>query len=340
MPVINPEFLSVEAGQDIAITMNVGTSNITGWTFNAYLRTSNGATPIVMKTVGTGIVVSQTNPGVIVITFTAADTTQPPGSYVWEVTRSNAGFVYPVVEPSSFLIRSSSSAVTPTLTNLSELQTFMQLGSISDAESGFYLQLLALAETAVQRICGRQFVYDTYTEYLDGEGTFGFLLRETPVLTITSLYVDTTAYGGQAAGAFAADKLLTQGVDFYLDVDDSKGTLSNSGRVARIGRRWPNSLTFISQQNNPRLTPMPMACPKCVKVIYTAGYRLIPMDLKAAVFQIVADRRDAVLHGEKTTSGSFEGGNYSLGSTDDEIRRIGSVGRTINNYKRSNILFC
>ena len=332
----NPQVISVEAGQDVSLNVSLGSSNITGWTFTATLRASLGGTPIVTKTVGSGIVVNTVSPGSISVNFTATETNQTPGHYIWEVLRSNSGYVYPVVEPSAFIIRSSASSANPSLTNLSEVQAYLQLGTISDNETGFYLQLISAAEAAIKRICGRSFNYSSYTEYLDGNGLYHVMVKETPVASVTSLYLDTTGYYGQGPDAFSADKLQVAGSDYFLAIDDTNG-MSNAGRIGRINRAWPNSLGFITHNGTPRITPMPLVTPGCIKVTYMGGYQMIPSDLKQAVFQIVADRRGAFAQGEKIVGGGFEGYTFALGATDDEIKRIGSIERTLHAYKRTGI---
>lgn len=329
MAIINPQLQIAEYGQDLVITLTLGTS-VSGWTMVAYLRAYAGGTALATVTP----TVTNTGTGVMTVTFTASQLTQPPGYYIWEVQRTNSGFVYPIVDPSGFLIRNSSAGAYPTLTNLAELYAYTGETSTADADAKAYLGLLTAAEAAVKRICGRQFVRQTVTEYLDGNGLQAVALRETPVQSITSVYLDTAGYYGQGTGTpFASTTLLTAGSDYFLKIDNNSGT-SDCGLLYRTGKVWPANNNYVQYNQIPRITPLNGPCFGCLKIIYSGGYSLIPEDLKMAVFQIVQDRKAAVGQGEKFTSESFESYGYSLGTPDSELMRIGSVGRTLNSYKR------
>ena len=329
MAIVSPQVIVAEAGQDLTVTVSLSPhENVSGWTVLATLRAYNGGTVLASKTIGSGITVTSSAQGVFVITFLASDLDQTPGAYVWEFTRTNAGYAYPIVEPSAFIIRNSSTA-SPTLTNLSELSAYLQVGTLSTAEVPLYLNMLYAAEEAIKRICQRSFTRGTYTEYLDTVGQPIVTLRETPVISITSVYLDTTGFYGQAPNAFPSTTQLTQGTDFALMIDRPDG-YSYAGRLYRIGHGWP----LGSAWNTRNLTPTPVPCPGALKVTYVGGYSLIPYDLKQVVYQIVADRRGAALNGISLNSESFEGYSYSLGTPDSELMKIGSVGRTLNAYRR------
>lgn len=333
MAIINPQLQIAEYGQDLVITLTIGV-DITGWTLAAYLRAYNGGTAL--ATVTPSVVTAAT--GVVTVTFTASQLTQPPGYYVWEVLRTNSGNVYPVVDPSGFLIRNSSGGAYPTLTNLAELYGYIGESSTSDADAKQYLGLLTAAETAVRRICGRQFTYGTYTEYLDGNGLQAVALRETPVTSITSVNLDTSGFYGQGASAFGSTTLLTSGTDYALRMDGRTG-LSDSGLLYRLTRVWPATMNYISYNLQPRITPVQGPCLGCIKVVYLGGYSLVPEDLKQAIFQIVQDRKQAIPQGATLASEGFEGYSWSAGNFDNEVMKIGSVMRVINSYRRNTIIF-
>src|SRR5690606_27255692 len=75
-------------------------------------------------------------------------------------------------------------------------------------------------------------------------------LTSLPLRSITSIYEDPGAYGGQAPGAFPEGSLLTSGVDYYF-VPDKDG-LCRSGIVRRHGA-WSQ-------------------VPGSIKVTYVSGY--------------------------------------------------------------------
>lgn len=329
MAIVSPQVIVAEAGQDLTVTVSLSPhENVTGWTVLATLRAYNGGTALASKTIGSGITVTSSAQGVFVITFSAADLTLTPGAYVWEFTRTNTGYIYPIVEPSAFIIRNSSTA-SPTLTNLSELSAYLQVGTLSTTEVPLYLNMLYAAEEAVKRICQRSFTRGTYTEYLDTVGQPIVTLRETPIISITSVYLDAQGFYGQAPNAFPSTTQLTAGTDYCLMIDRPDG-YSYAGRLYRIGYGWPIGTAW----NTRNLTPTPTACPGALKVTYVGGYSLIPYDLKQVIYQIVADRRGAALNGISMGSESFEGYSYSLGTPDAELMKIGSIARTLNAYRR------
>ena len=332
MAITTQQIAVVEYGQNATISGSAGV-DITGWTLSANLRAYNGGTAI--ATVTPSVVSAAA--GTFTVSFTAAQLTQPPGYYVWEVLRTDSGFVTPVIEPSGFLIRPSSGSAYPTLTNLAELAAYIGETNISDADAKMYLGLLTAAETAAKRICGRQFYRQTVTEYLDGNGLQAVALRETPVTSITSVNLDTSGFYGQGTDAFGSTTLLTSGTDYALRID-GPGGLSDSGLLYRLMRVWPATMNYISYNLYPRITPVQGACLGCIKVVYVGGYSLIPEDLKQAIFQIVMDRQGAIARGEKTQSESFEGYAFSLGTTDSELMKIGSVGRTLLSYRRNPVI--
>ncbi len=330
MAIVNPEILIAEAGQDYQAEISMTPAqSVVGWTVSAILRAYNGGPALATKTIGSGITVV-TGTGVFTVTFTAAELTLTPGSYTWEFLRTNSGFAFPIVEPSAFFIRSSSAAATPTLTNLSEVAAYLQLGTITDAEVPFLLMLIAAAEAAVMRICQRKFYRQVVTEYLSGNTTQTILLTETPVVSITNLYLDPNGLYGQGVDPFPASTLQVSGVDYFLKIDSPDG-MSYSGCVNRIRRAWPIQWEGVPRWN---LTPVPVGVPGCVKVTYVSGTNLIPADLKQALFAIIADRRNTAQYGNAIVSESFESYSMSLGSAMDEAMKVGSVARTLNSYRR------
>lgn len=104
---------------------------------------------------------------------------------------------------------------------------------------------LALGEAT---ITGNRVVFDT-----NFEGSSVLQLSHTPVwLTGLEIREDVGGYAGQADSSFGSDTILTEGSDYYLDVDDATNNLSNTGRVFSFGT-WPTE-------------------PRSVKVTYYGGH--------------------------------------------------------------------
>lgn len=336
MAISNPQVVVVERGQDATITVTqTPAEDITGWTLSAIVRAYNGGTALVTKTVGSGITLTTPSTGVFTITFSASDLALTPGAYVWEVTRTNSGYVFPVVEPSSFIVRESSAGSNPTLTNLSEVSAILNLPTITDDQAKQYLFLIGSAEASIRTYCGRKFTYGTYTEYLNTYPSPDLFLRENPVSSVTSVHVDSNAYAGQATGAFAADTELEQGVDFYLDTTGNTENVGSTGRLIRINSFWG----VDRQRPFGRLSYQPVKTQATVKVVYVGGYNIIPYDLKTAIATMVNQASLAIPKGGLLQSESSEGYSYSLSGPDVMAKIVGSVSLTLAAYRSGSTFF-
>lgn len=95
---------------------------------------------------------------------------------------------------------------------------------------------------------------------LDQTGGRTLHLSHTPVWnTGLTVYLDKSANAGQASDAFAAATLLTQGTDYWLDIDDHTRGFSRSG-ILYHSSVWPNE-------------------PRTVKVTYYGGDKLTTADI-------------------------------------------------------------
>lgn len=345
MALAAPALVSVQYGQDVAVVVTLSSypaGGIAGWTVSAKMRAYDGG-PVLATGVAT-----PTDTGTVAswsVAFAAADTAQPPGAYVWDFERTNAGFDFPICDTSAFRITAAGKAAYPTLTNLSELWAHLKYTpagtAADDARYKQDLQILCAAESFVHRYCGRrQFFYGTYTEYLDAPLRGNLFVRETPVWSITSMNYDATGGYGQLADTFGTDTLLDGTADYYYRIDspDGKGyggeifTNRRAGWASWWGN-WAGSFAWGSQQPG-LLHRRPVPTPGAFKVTYIGGYATIPDDLKLAVWQIVADRRAAAALGNVMTSESMEGYSYSLGMPDAEVKKIGSVASILKSYRR------
>ena len=151
--------------------------------------------------------------------------------------------------------------------------------SMSDADVALLDMVHPLAESAIVNYIQQDIGYAQHTEYLpigqmEGErdnledvrkegtkavfvsgktGHQALQLKHLPVvLTGLQVWEDTDAYAGQASDAFSSDDLLTEGTDYYLDVDDGANDISRTGLIYRYGA-WPNE-------------------PRTVKVTYYGGF--------------------------------------------------------------------
>ncbi len=322
MAIAQPTALMLTSGQDASWTVALSpTEDVTNWTVTVTVRAYNGGTALVTKTIGSGITVDNTALGIFTVMFSAADLTllYGPGAYVVEMRRDNAGVSYPIIDPSPLYLRPAAATASPTITNLGEYGVHALGGiTLNDAMAQQLIQLLAAAESFVRRYCGREFTYASRVEYLDAPVKGGVYVRETPLIAVTSVYFDVGGYYGQGVDAFAAESLLTSGVDYFYAVD--RDGLSYSGEVTlRRGTWWNGSWgSGWNRQwgGSGLLSPNPQSIPGAIKITYTGGYRLVPMDLKRAVWDLVTYWEQGSTFGRIPTSESGEGYSRSFGSDD------------------------
>lgn len=311
MAIVSPALVSFVYGQDCTITVTLSPAeDASTWTTSAKLRAYNGGT--VLATGSVAVANASTAP-VWTITFTAANLTQAPGAYVWEFTRTNAGFEYPIVEPSAFIIRPTTASAYPTLTNLSEYIVHSRLSvTPNDATANQLTQLLSASEEQVKQYLGRDLTYKSLgTEYYDGNGRPRFKLRRWPVTPASvAISEDTGGNYGQSSGAFAAATALTLGVEYSVPIDSKWGDgLSYGGMVERINSVWP----FRRRQIPGHLSYMRESLPGCLKVTYTAGFQTIPYPIKQAIWDLTTVKAQLSIFGRFLQSESGEGYSYSMG---------------------------
>ena len=165
------------------------------------------------------------------------------------------------------------------LTTLDEVKTF--LGVTTSSQNARWDALRAAAELFVKRWCRRDFESQQYTQFLDGTGTKFLALRHRPVTAVAEVSLASRwSYGAAGGPAYAA---LTEGHDWALQ-KRSRST-GDTGVLVRLNGNWPQHPGFarshvLSWEQEPGLGN--------VKCVYTAGFTVIPEDLKLAVAQVAA----------------------------------------------------
>jgi DNA-binding transcriptional ArsR family regulator len=182
----------------------------------------------------------------------------------------------------------------PEIVDLSEVIQNLVLGStITDADRALLTTIKIRIEAEVRRFVGHNIVQPTtpYVEFLPGrpgniesvemyevQGNqlvshistqYGDVLQLSQMWlrSITSIYEDRGAYGGQKAGDFAAGTLLTLGTHYWVNYDrdaadpELNGTqsLAAAGQVIRVGASWSR-------------------VPRTIKVTYVAGLTAAELD--------------------------------------------------------------
>lgn len=150
------------------------------------------------------------------------------------------------------------------------------------------------------------------TEYYCGPNDHVLVLRETPVVSIASVYLDSGAYFGQASGAFAAATLLTAGVDYALD--------ARRGFLVKIGGIWPG----VNAQGRGLLASGVTEGVGNIKVTGVYGYAPIPSDLQMAACQVVGEMRSSAQRGGPLQSERTDYYSYTRASSAEASAMLGS----------------
>lgn len=159
--------------------------------------------------------------------------------------------------------------------------------TLAQAPDGQYDALCDAAGKAVEAYCNRQFEQVTVTEYYAGTGTRTLVLRRRPVASITEIRYDPQGYWGQAPAGFDSTTVLTQGVDYALDSN-------NTGIVLRITGDWPE---YPRRREWFRLARDLAPNFGDVMVTYTGGYDPVPSNVKLACAQLVTRSAQLLQYG-------------------------------------------
>jgi len=147
---------------------------------------------------------------------------------------------------------------------------------------------------------GRNPVSTTYTEYYDGNGSGILLLNNYPIINLTSLNDDSNRdFGSATAIDVAADVLL------YED----------SGMV----RLWNKKVAFYKGLAN-------------VKVVYVAGYAVIPYDMEEAVLLIAMQTYKRIYQDQRIGLTSESLGEHTMSYSDDEMPKRSKM--ILNAYRK------
>lgn len=182
----------------------------------------------------------------------------------------------------------------PEIVDLGQVIQELGLGSsVTDQDRALMTTVKIDVESQVRRFCGHNIVQPTtpYVEYLPRNPgnvqsvemyevvgnqlvsyistQFGDVLQLSQMWlrSITSIYEDRAAYGGQKAGDFAAATLLTLGTHYWVNFDKDKAdpelngtqSLAEAGQVIRVGASWSR-------------------VPRTIKVTYVAGLTADELD--------------------------------------------------------------
>lgn len=197
----------------------------------------------------------------------------------------------------------------PSLSSLSSLRLHLGVPADDTSEDAFLTQALAQAEALVRKYVRQSWACPaaTYTHYLRGNDTDTLVLRERPVVSVTSVHLDRGGFYGEGPSAFATGTLLTEGEGYVLVPDGPSG--SHSGRLQRIGTVWPAQAEYRLGELSRSMVPGKGN----VKVVYVAGFAAgsVPADIELAVNLVSAGLRTWRL-GLPITGTSYDGFSVNL----------------------------
>ncbi|MFO0919441.1 MAG: phage head-tail connector protein [Planctomycetaceae bacterium] len=205
-----------------------------------------------------------------------------------------------------------------------------QLGISDPTEDAKLATWLAQADQMIKSYLKRNIEQATYVEFYSGDGTNIIRLRQSPVQSITSLYLDNAGFFGKAPNSFAAASQLSEGADFVLDRDNNSATeKSTSGILWRINGAWDRP----SSRVNGTLSTIPGNAMGNVKVTYVAGYATVPADIQAACIQAVAQFREMQVVG-LSQSENYEDYSYTLADPSVQEKVMGSMKSLLKPYRK------
>lgn len=122
-------------------------------------------------------------------------------------------------------------------------------------------EIISEVSADIELRCGRVFAETTYTEYTDGDNTRRLVLRQGPLVSVTS--VNLVAYGDDGAGA-RTETLTVINPSAYVERNRRTQNLDGPAVLERLGSHWPAGI-----QN--------------IKTVFLAGYSLLPERLVGLV---------------------------------------------------------
>ena len=221
----------------------------------------------------------------------------------------------------------------------------MALCTVDDIKS--FLNITGTAQDALLQICldsASQSIRDyldsaieqsSYTHFFDGTGLRSIVLRQRPVITVSSVYLDASGYYGQAPGGFPVNTLLVSGVDYVLTYDDAGSSgVSRSGILKRIGTGDLNLYTAFNTLAAGNRGSAWTRGTGTIKVVYTAGWPTVPPSIKLACISlsslIYTNRSRAGLQVSSESLGSY---SYSLSGSGGGAPEMGSVRQLLAAYR-------
>lgn len=186
---------------------------------------------------------------------------------------------------------------------LSDLQTYLQLGTLSVSEEAYYTALLSSAKSQVSAYLGQDVDATTFTKYYDGMSTQAIPLGVRLITSITTVHVDPLR-------DFGPDTLLAS-TEYYL----------RDGILYRYSEQWPGRTIYFITDLYPSYRPGQAN----IKVVGANTALSSNTSIQLALSLIVRQAVALTQFGRALTSESHDSYSYKLS---DGSNTIGSSGFT------------
>ena len=210
--------------------------------------------------------------------------------------------------------------------------TIKTLQGISDSSLDSVIDLLiSQAEELVKGYLQREIEQASYTEYYSGTGTPVLVLNQSPVQSVTSVYIDPKGYYGDGTDAFPESSLLVSGTDYVLRKNNASATeVSDSGILYRLGTDWNRP----QKTQRGQLASSPGIGKGNIKVAYIAGWETVPADIQFATNRLVTAMLESRNHAGRIHSESIEDFSYTLSGSENEASLLDSTKGSLSRYRK------
>lgn len=216
------------------------------------------------------------------------------------------------------------------LTSLGQIKSFLNIPGSDSTQNSQLTGLQIAAESIINNRIKRNMEPTSYTEYYAGNSQRAIILRNRPVLSIISVHEDYQAYYGYNPTSFGPATLLEPGTHYTLDLDTGI-TESKSGLLIRVGGIWMEAGRVyypgkLASEIGPTYGNL--------KISYTAGYNIIPMDIQYAVCLLISSMKRNVMFGTEVSTEKV--GEYTYELFDTSRQRdpiIASVDQILSRYR-------
>lgn len=213
------------------------------------------------------------------------------------------------------------------LTTLSAVKT---QGGIPSSDTSRDAQLRLLIDgisSVIKTRLNRDLESQEYTEFYSGNDSPFLLLRQYPVIVVTSVCVDDAGYFGAGPGGFNASQNLVDGLDYALMT--GAGNYGSSGKLRRIGGTWPRTPARAVGviQNLPGIPS------GNIKVKYTAGFAVIPPAITMAVNAAVLKQLAMASVGGGVSQMGYEDANIAFLSPRDSAGLFASIESILASFR-------